>query len=413
MDNNRIKWKNRLVLLFAAAFVLRLILSVAYVGHETDIGCFIGWSDLVFEKGFSGFYLDPSFTDYPPGYMYVLYLIGLVRHIFHISSTMPATLFLIKLPASLCDLAAGYFLYSQAVRQKSGKTAFLLAASYLFNPAVFFNSAVWGQVDAVFTLCVLLTCFFIQKKKLPQAYFIFAAGILIKPQTLIFTPVVLCAYADEILSGGFQLKKFVKQSLWGLAAVAAVFAGMLPFGLGQTLSQYTDTMGSYEYASVNAYNMWTALGQNWKPQYLTFGPLTYKQWGNVFIILLVICSGILYFKAKNREARPYLTAAFIVAAMFTLSVRMHERYVFPALVLFAAAWVFQKGKGALYFYGLYSMIAFGNAVYVLFIYDPYHFSSLEPVPICIAWLSCFVFAVFIYYLCRKEIKWKLKGQERC
>ena len=40
----------------AVAFILRLILGAVYRGHNTDMSCFIGWSNAVFENGFGKFY---------------------------------------------------------------------------------------------------------------------------------------------------------------------------------------------------------------------------------------------------------------------------------------------------------------------------------------------------------------------
>ncbi|MBQ8300696.1 MAG: hypothetical protein IJX57_01845, partial [Clostridia bacterium] len=60
----------------AVAFLLRMIIGGMYKGHDTDMSCFIGWSNAVFEHGLSKFYTLEMFHDYPPGYMYVLYVIG-------------------------------------------------------------------------------------------------------------------------------------------------------------------------------------------------------------------------------------------------------------------------------------------------------------------------------------------------
>ena len=66
----------------AVAFILRLILGAVYRGHNTDMSCFIGWSNAVFENGFGKFYTLDMFHDYPPGYMYVLYIVGAIEKLF-------------------------------------------------------------------------------------------------------------------------------------------------------------------------------------------------------------------------------------------------------------------------------------------------------------------------------------------
>lgn len=73
----------------AAAFVLRIILSAAVRGYGVDIGCFTAWGDMAFSQGIPHMYAYAAqnnvFLDYPPGYMYILYLIGLLRHVFSLS----------------------------------------------------------------------------------------------------------------------------------------------------------------------------------------------------------------------------------------------------------------------------------------------------------------------------------------
>ena len=67
------------IAIFAAALLVRIIIAVMYRGYEVDINCFVSWSDMVFNDGFGAFYKSESFTDYPPGYMYILYLVGAIR----------------------------------------------------------------------------------------------------------------------------------------------------------------------------------------------------------------------------------------------------------------------------------------------------------------------------------------------
>ena len=84
-------------------------------------------------------------ADYPPGYLYVLWLIGKL-------STTPGYL-LLKLPSILADLGlawiAGTFAARLAPRRSrnAGRCGRSSPRRVLFNPAVIALSAVWGQVD--------------------------------------------------------------------------------------------------------------------------------------------------------------------------------------------------------------------------------------------------------------------------
>ena len=104
----------------AVAFILRLILGAVYRGHNTDMSCFIGWSNAVFENGFGKFYTLDMFHDYPPGYMYVLYIVGAIEKLFGFSDG--AQYALVKLPAIVCDILAGVLIYKVAKKKFSDVT---------------------------------------------------------------------------------------------------------------------------------------------------------------------------------------------------------------------------------------------------------------------------------------------------
>ena len=95
-------WTN-LLLVLAAALLVKLIFAAAYEGHGTDMTCFSAWSDMIFKDGFWNFYHSDSFTDYPPGYMAMLWGIGALRSIFNLDVATGAGRCVIKLIPILFD----------------------------------------------------------------------------------------------------------------------------------------------------------------------------------------------------------------------------------------------------------------------------------------------------------------------
>lgn len=376
------------------AFIVRMIAAALYFGNKTDMNCFISWGDMVFKDGIAQFYHLDSFTDYPPGYMYVLYVIGAIRHVLGVAWNSTISVLLTKMPAILCDLGTGYLVYRIAKKYFKNNGAAIIAACYLFCPAVIMDSAVWGQTDAVFTLGIALMCYLVTEKKLIPSYFVFAVSILIKPQSLIFTPVLIFAIIDQVFLENFNWKKFWINLGLGISAILLIGLLMLPFGFQAALSQYTETLGSYEYATVNAYNVWTLCGLNWAPQTGLFLGITYKTWGTVAIIATVLAAAWIHFRAKNNPSKYYFTGAFIVTSMFLLSVRMHERYIFPAMVLLLLAYASRPRKHLLYAYIAISALTFLNMGHVEFVYDLHNFNPKEPVTL---WIS-FGMLVFFGYL---------------
>ncbi|MFC7441846.1 glycosyltransferase 87 family protein [Laceyella putida] len=90
----------------------------------------------------------------------------------------------------MADIATAYLIYWLADKVLPSKISLLAAAFYIFNPAIFINSTFWGQVDSFFTLLVVLAVFMISEKKVSLSAGLFAAAVLMKPQGIIFLPVL-------------------------------------------------------------------------------------------------------------------------------------------------------------------------------------------------------------------------------
>ncbi|MDD7403423.1 MAG: glycosyltransferase family 39 protein [Butyribacter sp.] len=376
-----------LVVFMLAAFVIRIIGAVWYKGYDVDISCFLAWADMIFENGIGNFYSLDAFTDYPPGYMYILYVIGGMRAVFHIAQSSVFSIILTKLPAIICDMITGWLVYKIASKKIKERGAAVLAGVFLITPAIVMDSAIWAQVDSVFTLFIVLMCYLITKKKLIPAYFVFAIGILIKPQSLIFTPVLIYGIIDQVFIDSFRdydrnhfWKKFFIHLGSGLSAILLIALLMLPFGFSDALKQYTETLGSYPYASVNAYNIWAMFGKNWVSQTETFLGISYQVWGSISILATVAGTTVLHFKSKDRQSKYYFEAALIVISVFTLSVRMHERYVYPAIVLLLLAYAVRPRKKIYLAYLFVSAGCFMNMAHSMLYYDPNNYDFSNPVP---------------------------------
>ena len=63
----------------ALALLMRLILGYCINGFDADIACFKAWAYYTHEVGLSNMYYSDFFLDYPPGYLYVLYLTEFFR----------------------------------------------------------------------------------------------------------------------------------------------------------------------------------------------------------------------------------------------------------------------------------------------------------------------------------------------
>ena len=142
-------------MILVVGLALRLI--IAYVllpgsGFGVDRGTFQAWAGELAAHGPYGFYDRGFFVDYTPGYLYVLWLIGLVGQAAR-RDRRP-------------DQAAGDprrrrpRLARQLVRRASWADrvgpALIGAILVLVNPVTWFDSAIWGQVDSFGVIFLLL-----------------------------------------------------------------------------------------------------------------------------------------------------------------------------------------------------------------------------------------------------------------
>ncbi len=361
--------QNLIKLLLVDGFFLRFAVSFLYYGHGSDMGCFAGWSDMMVDLKPWGFYESGNFADYPPIYMYVLWILGAIKRFLSLEGNALGVL--LKLPAMISDTLIGLVIYKFLKRQETEKTAFFGALLWVLNPIVILNSAIWGQVDSVFSLFVLLSLYYAWDKKFTKSFIWFSVAVFTKPQALFYTPVLLYMLFSDSVYPEFKKERFIKSILGGIGAVALGLLLCIPFGLSNVFNQYISTLGSYPYFSVNAFNLWSALGLNWG----NLTPLG-STLGTVFIILTV-AGALLYMYKSKSKGKFFLAAGFICFAVFTLSTKMHERYSYPAvLFLLIGACLDKKNVQLLLSFIFVTVTSFINTAYVLFFDADPNFSAV-------------------------------------
>ena len=330
------------LLLLLSAFCIRCALSIIFYGHSTDINCFMAWAHYLAEGGPGVFYTSEFFADYPPGYMYVLWLVGSIAKLLNLAYSSTAHILLIKMPAILADLAAAYIVYRIASKRHSLPASHALMAMVAFNPAMAFISGGWGQVDQILTLLLLLVIYLFDEDRLELAGLVYGVAIITKPQALMAGPLLAAAYFARVYRGGWKYLLRTVASV--IAAVAAIFLLTLPFKGGQEplwfLEKIMGTATSYPYASVEAFNAMALLGGNWVSVDSRLLGLTYGTWGSIMIALSCGVGIWLYLKAKKQKGCLALCMALMLAAIFTFGQYMHERYVFPVMMLIMIAFLY-------------------------------------------------------------------------
>ena len=347
-----------LVVLLALGLALRLI--IAYVllpgsGFKVDLGSFAGWAMELAKNGPWGLYDRPIFVDYTPGYLYVLWALGLVSQAFAIPIGD-----LLKLPAIFADLALALAIFSLAAELGASRRGAIAAAGvFLLVPVTWFDSAVWAQVDSVGTLFLVLAVRELWRGRSERAAILTTIAAIIKPQFGILIPlaavVIIRRHWVERPDDGSRLGggpvRILTTTLAGLVTATLI---CLPFGITIVglLQQIVQTAGGYPYLTVNAYNPWAlvtmdgaglASSGTWirdapnpenaaDPFFAVLG-IPAVLVGTTFIGAAIVALMVVLWR-RHDDRRALLVALAVMAiAFFVLPTRVHERYLYPFFAL--------------------------------------------------------------------------------
>lgn len=394
---------------------IKLIYSTTtyFVG---DMYSFSQWMHTLFDEGFAGYYSKYGIS-YPPLHMFIVYITGFINSKLGFSDLSAGQITLFKFPSILCDAITAYLIYRIAKKNLSCKLGTLLAAFYLLNPAIIINSTIWGQVDSIYTLFIVLMCYMVSEKKLRTAYFIFAISMLFKYQALIFTPILIYGIIDQVFLVDFSIKKLINHLLNGIAAILFLFTMHFPFifGNGNALenmstifNEYKGSLTAYPFASLNAYNFWTLCGQNLQSQDKTFMMISYKTFGTISILALIIFSLYIALKIKEDKSKYTLIASFIISTMFIFSVRMHERYLYPVIILLIVTYMIKPVKDLIFIGSCFSIVQFLNVSFIMFNLNTSSNKLISDIaPRIISGITVLIWIYFMYvivtkYLCKIE-----------
>ena len=113
-----------------AGVVLRLLV-VRTAGFPSDVGTFMAWAEKLASVGPARFYEPGYFSDYPPAFLYVLWLLGTVFH----GDVLRLAVKAISIPADIGIV----LLLVPLVRRFGGNVAAVLAAGFwMLQPAPIF-----------------------------------------------------------------------------------------------------------------------------------------------------------------------------------------------------------------------------------------------------------------------------------
>jgi hypothetical protein len=267
--------------------------------------------------------------DYPPVLPYLLLGIGWLDRVFGLSNARLDSL--TRLPLVVASLALGLLLFYDARRRAGGDAAVMAAAAFLLNPGVVFDTAYWGQADALVAVFVVAALVALSAGRPEWSWASYAAAVLTKPLAYPFGPLLLLA----------TIKRFGPRRTASCLAVfaASAFALVLPFvlsgHLGPLLRALFVQLDAMPYASVNAHNLWWLVerGTPWMPaQQQLLGPLTSEHIGLALLGAFYLVTLVRLWRSDG-EAAERLAFASVAFGFFVLATHMHENHLFAAVPL--------------------------------------------------------------------------------
>ena len=390
-------WRG-LLCLFALGLAVRLVLAATTNGLFFDVSLFRQWSDRLVARGPSLFYEPGYFVDYPPGYLYVLLVLG---HASRVLTGGAPPVPLLKLPAILADLGVAVIAVLLAARMSRGDSArwpgirAAAAAAILLNPGLILVSAVWGQVDSILALLVMAGLYVLSAGRPRIAGE--AAGILLlavviatKPQAVFALPVVAVVLIHRHLvdrrSGPARwLNASARIGLLlvlGYAVIAVMFG---PFGVGpRDIPGFYRNSGSvYPFTSLWAFNLWGVAGfyrPDVGPGAVAIGGVAAFYAGLIALAAFTIALAVRAWRTLTSGVDATAVAMFgvvaVTCAAFALLTRSHERYLYLAVAGLAPFVGIRPFRWAL---------ATLSALYLLNVHFVYVFFSQHSIPPGGAW----------------------------
>ncbi len=293
-------------------------------------------------EGLAGAYIYDG--DYMPLRLYLLAGLSKLNVLsggdFH--DPLPAaTKTLIKLPGLLADLATlvvmVYFLHAKSGNQGgiSGtmqRKRFTIPLLYALSPPVWMNVAWWGQVDALLLLPLLLMVLVLDRSDGRWSWFCWIVAFLIKPQAIIFAPLLYFATLRLHGARGFIQGATISTGVFSLGSLPLVLAGQGP-GLAQA---YFGSVGRFPKLNIGAYNLWYLLtgGASGDDQQLLLGLLSYRTIGLLLMAGAALLVAASLLRRADQQTR-LLSAGVLALSFFVLPTQIHERYLFLGLVFLA------------------------------------------------------------------------------
>lgn len=316
--------KSRFWIVFLS-LLMGFLIRYAFRDYSTPdaFGFLLPWFNFAREHGLQS--LQTTFTNYTPFYSYLLIVAAKF-------DGFAPPLLLVKSISFAFDLGNAVLAYRLVyfATQSDTRSTTAFALTWL-APTVLFNSALWGQADAIWTFFVMLSIYLFSCAK--QGTPPFGMAFAVKAQGAFLGPFVL----------GFLLQER-RRWLWLVSVPTVYIILALPVvaagvSLQKVLTVYLTQAETFHKLALNVANLWM------------FVPNDYYRAGVLCGLVLASVSGLALaiFIARSKRSTPeflMLAACVSLLLMPFLLPKMHERYFYAFEVASISLACINPGYGA-------------------------------------------------------------------
>jgi Gpi18-like mannosyltransferase len=339
-------WIAALVL---AGTAIRLIVA-PYGGFSGDIVPYQAWA-----VGPDRMHIyDPTYQiprcNYPPLYPIILKCLAFAHRALHLPGdltepvsepqlpTTKANMVVIKLPGIAADACVIALLARLGLNLARPRAGLIASALYAFNPAIIYDSAVWGQTDTILAGLLIWAIASAVLRHEVRTGIAAALALLLKLQAAPVCGVLLVGVMAP--SAGARRGRVIA----GIAlAVAAALALSILCGVTDTWAHgYQSAVGFYPVASVRAFNLWHLLGADVDDRLPFILGLSRRAIGLLLFSGALMSILFAWWRAAFSMNRAAVVCAAAALAFFALPTEIHERYSVPAVGLMVLAGIWDR-----------------------------------------------------------------------
>ncbi len=243
----------------------------------------------------------------------------------------------IKLPPILGDFALAAAILAVGRMTKRVKVSLIVAAVYLINPALWYNSAFWGHTDAVVAALSIWSLVTLWQRRTLLSPILLGLSFITKASWLFIVPLYLLYFWRNYRQKFYQI----------LAAPLVMVLVSLPFHSNiltfgpwfWNLYIHRVLPGDYTWITVLAFNFWNLVYAPFGVYYRTlFLGFPANVVGGAIIFILLVILAIRLIKQPQPATLTWVSMLLAFAA-FLFAPKMASRYLYPAFPLLALSLV--------------------------------------------------------------------------